>query len=231
MVLFGRKTNFCIMKSNSSECISLLHGMGRSKNLMKEVEKYFLKQGYKVLNIDYPSTTKSIEFLANTFLDNIISTQIGLSIKKIHFVTHSLGGIIVRMYLQTHNLTKGSKIVMLAPPNHGSEVTDFIKNNMFYKYTTGEAGQRLTTNSTSLPHQLAELPYDIGIIAGNKTLEPWFSLLFDGENDGKVSVKSTHLKEMKDFIVVPHAHTFIMSFNKVHRQIHNFLKHGVFIHI
>ncbi len=230
MVPFGRRTKRRIMKNNSSEYIILLHGMGRSKNSMKKVEKYFLRQGYNLLNIDYPSTKKSVEFLANTFLFNIISTHIDPSIKKIHFITHSLGGIIVRMYLQNHPIPDGSKIVMLAPPNHGSEVTDFLKNNIFYKYATGEAGQRLTTNNTSLPHQLAEIPYDVGIIAGNKTLEPWFSLLIDGENDGKVSTKSTQLKEMKDFIVVPHAHTFIMNFNEVHQQIHNFIKQSTFIH-
>ncbi|MDH3326626.1 MAG: hypothetical protein OEM38_07915, partial [Gammaproteobacteria bacterium] len=147
---------------------------------------------------------------------------------KIHFVTHSLGGIISRYYLQTNQLPAGSRIVMLSPPNKGSEIADRFHDSTWYRWLTGPPGQQLTTDSNSLPNTLDAINYEVGVITGRDTLEPWFSRLIPGEDDGKVSVESAKLPEMKDFLVVDHTHTFIMKSDVVMVQVLNFIKHGNF---
>ena len=212
------------------ECVILLHGMGRTKFSMLRLEEYLSKLNYMVINFSYPSTSKTIEQIARIHIPDAVAQCQNTSIKKIHFVTHSLGGIIIRQYLQTHTLPVGSKIVMLSPPNQGSEIADHFRNVFWYRWSTGPAGQQLTTAKDSLPNRLKSINVDVGIIAGTKSIEPWFSSLIPGKDDGKVSVKRTQLDEMKDFLSVPHTHTFIMCSLKVLRQIKNFLKHGKFDH-
>ncbi|MCP4312474.1 MAG: lipase, partial [Bacteroidetes bacterium] len=140
----------------------------------------------------------------------------------------SLGGIVTRYYLQTNSIPEGSRIVMLSPPNRGSEIADRFQNSTWYKWFTGPPGQQLTTDLNSIPNKLKPIPYDVGVIAGRRTLEPWFSKLIPGKDDGKVSVESARLDEMKDFIIVDHAHTFIMKSEDVKRQVVNFLQQGKF---
>jgi triacylglycerol lipase len=211
-----------------AECVILLHGMGRTKFSMFKLEEYLSRSNYRVVNFGYPSTDETIEQIARTRIPDAVAQCQDTSTKKIHFVTHSLGGVIVRQYLQTHTLPVGSRVVMLSPPNQGSEIPDHFKNSFWYRWSTGPAGQQLTTDKDSLPNRLKLINVEVGVIAGTKSIEPWFSSVIPGKDDGKVSVKRTQLDEMKDFLAVPHTHTFIMWSSEVLRQIENFLKHGKF---
>ena len=213
-----------------TECVILLHGMGRTSFSMRRLEKHLLKSNYTVVNFNYPSTSETIEHIAKFHIPAAITQCQHPSLKKIHFVTHSLGGIVVRQYLQTHTLPEGSRVVMLSPPNQGSEVADWLKPVSLYQWLTGPAGQQLTTDHDSLPNRLAPVHAEIGVIAGTKSIEPWFSWCMPGKNDGKVSVLRAKLKEMKDFLEVPHTHTFIMNASDVIEQVEHFLIHGTFSH-
>jgi hypothetical protein len=148
--------------------------------------------------------------------------------RPVHFVTHSMGGILVRQYLQSNKIPGLGKIVMLAPPNHGSEIVDQMKEGSLFQEIMGPAGQQLSTQPNSKPNSLNPIPGIIGIIAGSVTSDPWFAWMFDGPNDGKVSVESTRLHEMADFLVVERGHTFIMNSDDVIEQVLYFLKHGKF---
>ena len=211
----------------NAECVILLHGMGRSAFSMRSMDKHLRKQGFHTVNHSYPSTSYTIEQIAENNISQLID-ECSVEASKIHFVTHSLGGIILRHYLQSHSLPEGSRIVMLSPPNKGSEVTDRLQGSPWYKWTTGPSGQQLTTAPDSVPNQLKPIHYEIGIITGKRTLEPWFSQLIPGEDDGKVSVESARLTEMTDFLVVNHAHTFIMNSRFVKKQVSYFLQNGYF---
>jgi hypothetical protein len=119
---------------------------------------------------------------------------------------------------------------MLGPPNHGSEVADFLKDYYLYQVIMGPAGQSLGTAENDLPQRLSQIDGEIGIIAGNYSLDIWFATLFGDEpNDGKVSVKSTKLIEMADFLLVPNSHTFMMKDKIVIQQIIHFLNNGEFL--
>jgi len=210
------------------ECVIVLHGMGRTKYAMRKVEQKLREEGYTVWNQSYPSTKKSIEDLANEHISKGLQVCRRAGARKIHFVTHSLGGILVRYYLQDNAIDKLDKIVMLSPPNKGSEIADNLRDLKVYQWMMGPAGQQLGTDAKSLPNTLDKIDATVGIITGKSSSDPWFSPFIPGEDDGKVSVRSAKLEEMTDFLVVEAGHTFIMSNRSVLEQIQHFLREGVF---
>ncbi len=212
---------------SANDCVVLLHGLGRTRYSMHTLEKELEKEGYLVVNDSYPSRNRSIKELTR-FVGDGISQCKKSGARTIHFVTHSLGGILVRNYFQTELISEAGRVVMLGPPNHGSEVADKYKNTWWFRKFTGPAGQELTTNPDSIPNSLKPIPLEIGIIAGTESLDPWFSGIVPEPNDGKVSVSSTKLAEMKDFISVPHSHAFLCSSRAVIRQVKHFLTKGRF---
>jgi len=213
-------------KQINNQYVILLHGMARTSRSMWWMSRALKQAGYQAINLDYPSTRHNIQRLANKPVHSAVQ-QLHKA-ERIHFVTHSLGGILVRHYLQTYTLPKGSRIVMLAPPNHGSEVTDRLINWKPYQWLNGPAGQQLGTNSNSVPNQLKPIDIEVGIITGNKSTNPLFSSWIPGQDDGKVSVNSAKLNGLKDFLVVPTGHTFIMNNANVIAQTLYFLENGCF---
>jgi len=212
------------------ECVILLHGLARTPRSMGKLEKHLSAKGYHVINAKYPSTRKTVQILAEKYIPDAITACEKFQPEKIHFVTHSLGGILVRQYLQNHSLPEGSRIVMLSPPNRGSELADYLKGLWFYKWLNGPAGQELGTDPRSVPNMLKPVSAEIGVITGNRSFNPLYSQLIPGPDDGKVSVERARLKEMKDFIVIPATHTFIMNHAQTMQQVLSFLEKGKFSH-
>ena len=218
------------MNEAQSSCVILLHGLGRTGDSMNEIAKSLKASGYQVWNETYPSRDKPVGELAIEAITPALEFCQANDIKQIHFVTHSLGGILVRYYLQDHDIDQLGRIVMLSPPNKGSEIADQLKEFKLYQFVTGPAGQQLGTDARSIPNQLEPIDGEIGVIIGNSTSDPWFSWLIPGEDDGKVSVARARLDEMKDFLVVEQGHTFIMKKPQVIEQIKYFLRQGEFDH-
>ncbi|BBO74859.1 acetyltransferase [Desulfosarcina widdelii] len=209
--------------------VILLHGMGRSCRSMSKMAGYLADSGYAVVNLDYPSTGADIETLSLGVVAEAVETCRSKNPEApIHFVTHSLGGILVRHYLQNHSLPPGSRVVMLSPPNRGSEIADLLKEFFLYRWVMGPAGQQLGTSADALPIRLEPVDVPVGIITGGRSLEPWFSIRMPGPDDGKVSVASARLPEMADFLVVHRSHGFIMNGPEVIEQTIHFLRHGKF---
>jgi triacylglycerol lipase len=208
--------------------VVILHGMGRTRWSMRKPAKALSEAGYHVVNLGYPSTSQhhGIQDLAGDFVSQAVARCD--SNQPIHFVTHSLGGILLRMYLQQHKLPVGSRAVMLAPPNHGSEVAESLRGWFLYRWLMGRPGQQLGTGVESIPLSLKAIEMEIGIITGNRSIEPWFSRMLTGENDGKVSVASARLPEARDFLVVPQSHSFIMQNERVIKQLVHFIQQGCF---
>jgi hypothetical protein len=185
--------------------------------------------GYHVVNQSYPSRTRPVAELVQVVDDGVVQCR-QQSATTIHFVTHSLGGILVRAYFQDRVLPEAGRVVMLAPPNHGSEIADAYAGKWWYRLFTGPAGQELGTGPGGVARGLDEIPLEIGIIAGTRSIDPWFARVLPGPDDGKVSVASTRLAEMRDFMTVPYSHTFIARRAAVARQVLAFLADGRFDH-
>ncbi|MFZ0449134.1 MAG: alpha/beta fold hydrolase [Desulfatiglandaceae bacterium] len=218
------------VNSNKKECVILLHGLFRTSSSMAKLERALSEKGYTTLNVDYPSTKGTIRELTEKVLPETVSRCVAWGCTKIHIVTHSMGGIMARFFLQKNTLPQGSRLVMTAPPNQGSEIVDRLKDFSIFKWMNGPAGQELGTSVDSVPNRLGPVPLEVGVIAGNRSLNPIFSALIPGPDDGKVSVERTRLSEMVDFFVVNSSHTFIMKNDEVIRQVSHFLENGRFDH-
>jgi pimeloyl-ACP methyl ester carboxylesterase len=180
------------------------------------------------VSVGYPALRLSVQQLAARYLPPALERCGGSDGRPVHFVTHSLGAIVLRQYLQDHPPPTGSRAVMMAPPNRGSEIADELRDLAPYRRLLGPAGQQLGTDGAALPALLEPVDIEIGIIAGRRNVTPLLGRYLPGESDGKVTVRSAALDEMKDFLVVDAGHTFIMYHPTVLRAVVRFLESGSF---
>ena len=172
----------------AKEGVILLHGLCRSSATMSKMERALQGAGYTTLNVGYPSRTASIRELASDAIGTALDSEEMKGCSKIHFVTHSLGGILVRSYFKEEGLDRMGRVVMLAPPNQGTELVDKIGCWKVFKAINGPAGNELTTSEDSTPNQLGKIPFECGVITGDRSINWINSLLIPGKDDGKVSV-------------------------------------------
>ncbi|WP_223303612.1 esterase/lipase family protein [Colwellia psychrerythraea] len=194
---------------------------------MEKIEKRLIKEKYLVVNVNYPSRAYPIEELAEKVISKAI---LKCGDKQINFVTHSMGGILVRQYLSHHKIDNLNRVVMLGPPNKGSEIVDKLGNMPGFRLFNGAAGMQLGTDEFSVPKKLDKANFNVGIIAGTKSINWILSTLIPGIDDGKVSVINTKLDGMEDHIEVETTHPFMMKNSKVIEQIVHYLKTGKFQH-
>lgn len=212
----------------AKECVVLLHGLARTARSMSSLEDYLTDRNYLVANIGYPSREKKVESLALEAIPRGLSACGEAEASPVHFVTHSMGGILLRYYLSRLSIDDLGRSVMIAPPNKGSEVVDELLDVPGFRAANGPAGAQLGTGPEALPAKLGPVDYPVGIIAGNKTINPLLSQLLPNPDDGKVSVESTRVEGMTDFRVVPASHTFIMDDEQVLALVAAFLREGSF---
>ena len=212
------------------DCVVLLHGLASAPLWLKRIEWSLEKQGYRVECVSYPSTRQPVERLSREHLSRAVA---GIKLPpsgQIHFVTHSLGGLVLRHYLAENSLTNLGRVVMLGPPNQGSEIADWLHNTAFYKFVLGPSGQQLGTGAEDFPRRLGTVSFSLGVIAGDRSFNPIFSRRLPGPDDGKVSVASTRVEGMSDFLVVRASHTTMIWSRPVIEQVQAFLASGKFDH-
>ena len=227
-MLFILSSYHAAVGSEVCECVVLLHGLARTESSLLKLERHLRNKDYCIVNIGYPSREKTIQELSVDAIPLAIEHCRKLNASRIHFVTHSMGGILVRYYLEHNEVTNLGRVVMLSPPNNGSEVIDKLRDAPILKWINEPAAEQLGTGPHSLPKTLGAPNYEVGIITGDRSINPIFSILIPGSDDGKVSVKSTKLVGMKDFLVVHEAHPFIMNDEMVLEQVTFFIKNGSF---
>lgn len=219
----------CTGVATAQDCVVLLHGLGRTSFSMRPLAKRLAQSGFTVFNLGYPSRAAPIAELASVVGEGLAACR-HAGFGPVHFVGHSLGGLLVRQYFAQVPPVDVGRLVMLAPPNGGSEIADRARDAWWYRLATGTAGQELGTAPDSVPNRLGPPPFEVGVIAGTVSHEPWFSSWLPGPDVGKVAVSRTRLAGMRDFLTVPYGHTFIMNGADVARQVVAFLRHGHFEH-
>ena len=230
MTAKGKKT------AQGGDVVVLLHGLARTARAMKKLEIALGESGYAVVNQGYPSTRHDIPALAADTLPKALARCQHLEGEasgtegqgRIHFVTHSMGGILLRQYLSENTIPHLGRTVMLGPPNQGSEVVDRLAGLAPFRWVNGPAGSQMGTTSESLPVKLGAVNFPLGVIAGNQTINFLLSTLLPGPNDGKVTVERTKVEGMIDHLVLPVTHPFMMQNQQVIEQVKAFLETGQF---
>ncbi len=212
-----------VRKMSDADYVILVHGLGRTHLSLALPWLRLRSAGFEPLSIRYPSRARPIQGLAH-FLRNQLPMDTD---RKIHFLTHSLGGLIVRYLIRVARPPDLGRVVMLSPPNQGSQLARLLGKNWFYRLATGPAGQQVASNPEELSGLLGPVNFDLGVITGRRPLNP-LTLLLPKPNDGKVTVEETRVSGMADFLVVPRGHTFIMNDHTVIEQVVHFLKQGRF---
>ena len=212
-----------------SDCVVLLHGLARTSRSMDKMADALRSEGFHVANIDYPSREYRVQELAPMAVEaGIGQCRDSGSDGPVHFVTHSLGGILVRYYFSGNPQDGLGRVVMLGPPNQGSHAADAMRSVPGFEWLNGPAGYQLGKGPESVPLSLGPPEFEFAVIAGNQTIDPITSAVLDNPDDGRVSVADTRLEGMRDFRVVPASHAFMMQDDEVIELVSNFLLHGQF---
>lgn len=229
ILLFGACTQETPTVAAPHDCVILLHGLARTALSMYRMQSMLERNGYYVANVDYPSRDYRIEDLAPMAVeDGLAQCAANPGTSTVHFVTHSLGGILVRVYFADHEIPNLGRVVMLAPPNQGTVAVDEMVRIPGFDWLNGPAGYQLGKGVDSVPLSLDAPDFDFAVIAGDRSIDPITSAVLPDPDDGRVSVSDTRLEGMRDFAVLPVSHALIMQDRQVFRLVRNYLAHGSF---
>jgi predicted alpha/beta hydrolase family esterase len=212
------------------ECVVLLHGLGRTGLSMKGIEWHLEDEGYRVVNEPYPSLFHGLDRLADMAVRSGLERCRAATRGQVSFVTHSLGGILVRAYLASHEVPELHRVVMLGPPNQGSQLAEYVASIEALEPIEPEVVEDLSSELSSLTSKLGPVAFELGVIAGNRNRRTFTPGAPDEPSDGTVAVSETRVEGMQDFVVLPVTHTFMMWDDEVLDQIVLFLRRGRFRH-
>jgi pimeloyl-ACP methyl ester carboxylesterase len=208
------------------ETVVLLHGLGRSEAAMWLLAARIEAAGFAVVRIDYDSLGDPPERIVAA-----VSRQIDAcckpSAQPVHFVGHSLGGLIIRAYLAKNQLRALGRVVLIATPNAGTPLVDAYRDS-WWMVLAGPTAKSLGTGPYSFPNSLPAPDYPVGVIAGVR--EARFVDLIPGDDDGLVPMESTKVVGMADFVIVESNHPLMRYSREVADQTISFLRTGKFLH-
>ncbi|MDP5144115.1 alpha/beta fold hydrolase [Rheinheimera baltica] len=213
----------------AKDCVVLLHGLARSASAMETMQQALDAAGYHSVNVDYPSREHAIEVLAPMAIAPALAQCRAKQSRVIHFVTHSMGGILLRQYTQDNVIADLGRVVMMGPPNQGSQVVDNLKDVPGFEAFNGPAGMQLGTGAQDIPKQLGPVSFELGVIAGTSSINLILSTFLPNPDDGKVSVENTKVQGMCALVTVDVSHPFLMKRQKVIDQVLHFLSSGSFL--
>lgn len=217
-----------ISLKNDGDYVILIPGLLLGPRSMNKIHNFLNNYGYQVLPLNCSIKKHSVQVLANSFLKNFIIKNCLNKKRKIHFITHSIGGIVVRKYLEDNHSLNIGKVVMLAPPNRGSEIMTLFSKMYFSRYLLGVSGKQISINDKAYLLSLEQkVSFDLGIIAGSHSnlLSLWY---LNRKNDGVVSVENTKILGMVEHLVLNQSHYSMLYSKEVLHQILFFLRCGKF---
>ena len=208
--------------------VVFLHGISRTARSFRKMEMAIGRAGYAILNLNYASRRKALQELAED-IHPAIESFAGSVSGSVHFVCHSMGGLLARVYLARHRPRNLGRTVMLGTPNGGSEIADRLMGSFPYRAFFGPAGQQLGTHrDAATTALLPPINYPVGIIAGDRSIYPVAGTLLSRPHDGRVSVANTEIDGMADHMVVHASHPWLMRNEEAIAATIAFLRDGRF---
>jgi pimeloyl-ACP methyl ester carboxylesterase len=212
---------------DGAEPVIVVHGLGRTPASMSIMEYRLESEGYRVVSFGYPSRSEPMETLVEMPAAEV-QQCCAAEAETVHFVTHSMGGILVRSYLADQPRAHGGRVVMLSPPAQGSELIDTFEDSPLLRLIMGPAATELGTDSTDVGFRFGPVRFSLGVITGDVSFNPLTSWLIPGPDDGKVGVDNARVEGAADFLVLPATHTFIMNSAEAADATIRFLRTGRF---
>lgn len=210
------------------ECVVLLHGVAVGPWTMQRLASALEAAGYRTVNLGYASRHRTLEQIAGEDLPAALRAHEVAAAPRLHFVTHSMGSLVVRLYLRDQRPANLGRVVMLGPPNQGSAAADAASRHSVLRWLIGVNLERLGTGPRAITRELGAADFELGVIAGQSSINPLFNHVFTGPHDGAVAVEATTLAGMRDHLVVPYSHTLMLWRRMVIDQTLHFLRHGKF---
>lgn len=209
--------------------VLLLHGLARGGGSMRRLAAAARRDGRATLAPTYPGRRQSVAGIVDV-LGPAVDVFAASFDGPLHIVTHSLGGLVARALIRARRPQRLGRVVMLAPPNGGSEVADLVYRMRLDRMILGPAGVHVRTARRNEDEtSLGPVDFELGIIAGDRPFDPVFPrFIFRRPNDGKVAVDATRLSGMADHIVLPVTHMLMMYDARVVMQTMAFLNTGRF---
>lgn len=222
-------TSELLLSKKNNDYIVILHGLRRSLKHMKKISAALHKENYNILQISYPSTLYPLDELIKMVLEEI-GKYISINDKKIkvHFVGHSLGGLIIRGLIKNNFIYNLGRIVMIGTPNQGNIFADYFTGYGIFEYLHGPVSEQLISDQKEFKHLFGEIRSELGIIAGNKVGNYYLGYLLQDANDGRVCVCDTILKGSKEHIIIHESHDELQTNPTVIQKTVNFIKNGKF---
>lgn len=215
----------------------LLHGLLRTKRSMETAARWLAEHGFEPHNLGYPSRKQPLERLAVDVAEQLAQRFDG-DHRRVHFLTHSMGGIVLRQLLAwqkehpAENCWRLGRAVLIAPPNRGSRVAEFLGDLGPYRILFGPAGQQLRAGPECLVPSLP-MPKEVGVIVGQRSVGSYGWAVRRGaapqmENDGTLASDEV-VMEGVPIVKVLAGHTFIMNNREALEQSEAFFRTGRFL--
>jgi len=217
-----------VKHANQGACVVLIHGLWRSGMAMNVIASDLAHYGYHTVTVDYPSTQNAIGALSDQYLAPAVDACKAKSRGPVHIVSHSMGGILARHYLQTRSLPEGSRVVMLSPPNQGAALSEYFAGTWWYDWIVGPAGAALTKQAQGIIGDLEPIGAPVGVIAAYRDWSLWPEAWLPAPNDGTVALQNMWLEEMHDWVVINSGHAMMRYHSKTHDYIRQFLREARF---
>jgi pimeloyl-ACP methyl ester carboxylesterase len=208
----------------SGHLVLLIHGLGRAKESFAGLEAALSAAGYQADSVNYPSTRRGLAAHADQ-LERLLNRLEG--VERVSFVTHSLGGLVLRELLVRDSAWKTriqpGRAVLIAPPNQGSAIADRFQDFAPFEWLLGGGGQAATSAAAGA---LPAPPIPFAVIAGGRGDDAGYNPLLEGDDDGVVTVQETRLDGAAGYLLVDAVHTVVMNHPQTIAAVLSFLEDG-----
>jgi len=217
-----------VVYAGTGDYVVVVHGWAWLRDTMRPTARFLHRQGYNVICVRYDPRSEMPEAVVENRIERALRDHCTDAGRKIHFVGHSMGGLMIRSYLARHRPENLGRTVLLAPPNHGIEAVDRVKDWRLFARVFGEPARLLGTTRDAIPAGLGPADFPLGVLMGRDVGLPLVSVMLPGADDGVVAVESGRLEGMTDFSTVRCGHSRLPSNPTVLAQTLAFLREGRF---